>query len=695
MISKQVSQPVLLLFAAILCVFIACTKSDLLNFDGVNASPTVALPLGKVNFTFKDFIKSDTLLKVGSDSSVQILYSQDSIAAYSVADIVSKATGNITANANRNIAISDLPITPFMLNKSVKLSDIVNGFTNPVVKTTFTANYGRSTVLPPFTETANSTTSLDDLTEFTTVTLTSGVLAVTVQNQFPFGLQNLNIEILDRGNGNALLTTLTFATIAAGGTATTTGDLSNKTFSNQLAYRVPTISSPGTGAMPVLIDPNATINVEVKSQNFKIKSGRFKFVQTTLAADTVVSSITTGNPDQKLKEITIKSANAAYTINSPAGVSFQLDLLFPSITVNGVAVTKRIDVTNTTTTGSISFTNAIADLSTIAAQPYNQLPVIAKAVLLASPGYVTLNPNSVITINTTFGGFEIGGAKGQFGTFNIAIPPVSKRFGYDFSYLSNTSKALKFDNPTIKLRYTNSFGIPIKANLSVSATGVLGTPQALNPPQIGINYPLIGQIGQTLTNAFTIDKNNSTIVDFMSILPNLITYSGNVSVNSTNPNELNFFTANSSINMGIDVALPLKFSSENLILRDTFKADFTKSGTDLNKFESASLKINHNNGFPVKTSIDIIALKGTVQTPVIVNFSIPAATINANGKVTTTNIGVQELTLTAEQLQAVLGATQIIVVGRVQTPTNGTSQAAFYTHYAFEIGLGMQAKLKL
>jgi hypothetical protein len=687
----------LLVLSACLCLFAACTKTDLLNFDGVVLSPTIAVPLGKVNFVFKDFIKSDSLIKVGVDSSVQIVYAQDSIASYSVADIASKATGNVAVSLNRNISVSDLSITPFTTMKSVKLSDVVSGFSNPTIKAGFTANYGRNAPLTAFNETSNSMSNLDDLTDFTSVTLASGVLVVTVQNQFPFPLQNLKIDILDRGNGNALLTTLSFATIAVGASVTSNGDLSGKTFSNQLSYRLPTISSSGSGGLPVAINPNATLNVEIKSQNFKVKGGRFKIVETPLATESIIANVATGNVDQKLKEITIKNAVANYTITTPAGISLQFDLTFPSIKMNGVAVTKRISVTSATTTGSVTFINAIGDLATIVAQPFNQLPVEVKAVVLASPSFVTLPAGSNITIATSFGAFELGGAKGQFGNFNIAIPATKKNFGFDFSFLSPSSQKLLFDNPSIRLRYTNSFGIPIKANLAASATSLLGGTQALNAPSIGINYPKIAQIGQvaqTISSNFSIDKTNSGIVPFLSILPKTISYSGDVAITSTNASEINFFTADSKITMGLDVILPLKFSTENLILRDTIKADFSSNSANLKFFESASLRINHNNGFPMKTSMDLIAVKGGVATNVVTNFSIPSATVNTDGKVTVSNIGVQDLVLTNAQLQAVLGAEKLIIVGRIQTPNNGTSQAAFYSNYAFDIGLGMQVKVK-
>jgi hypothetical protein len=156
---------------------------------------------------------------------------------------------------------------------------------------------------------------------------------------------------------------------------------------------------------------------------------------------------------------------------------------------------------------------------------------------------------------------------------------------------------------------------------------------------------------------------------------------------------VNFFMADSKINLGAEFILPLKFSTENLILRDTVAGNLANENAD--KFESASLLINHTNGFPLKTSVDLVALKGGVATTVVTNFSIPSAAVGADGRVSQANIGNQTLTLDKTQLKNVLEAEKLIIVGRVQTANNGVEQVALLSTYTFDVSVGMKAKLKI
>jgi hypothetical protein len=343
-------------------------------------------------------------------------------------------------------------------------------------------------------------------------------------------------------------------------------------------------------------------------------------------------------------------------------------------------------------TGTINFNNAVIDLTSISAQPFNQLPIVATAAIQATSGYVTIANTDAVTVSSTFSNVVVDAAKGQFGTFTVNIPKSSVDFGFDFSFLSKTSKQLFFDNPIIKMRYNNSFGIPISANMNINASGLLGASEALNAPAISISAPKIAQIGQTLKDSFSINKTNSSIVPFLSILPNKINYDGTVQIKS-NPSDVNFFTANSKIDFGADFVMPLKFSTENLILRDTVKGEFATENKD--KFESASLIINHVNGFPLKTAIDIIALNNGIETSIIQNFSIPSASIDANGKVSQPNRDKQTLAVNSTQLQQLLTAQKLIIVAKVQTANGGQSPVAMLPSYNFEVNVGMEAKLKV
>jgi hypothetical protein len=690
MVLKQKST-LLLVLAAVVSTWVACTKNDL-SIDGVELSPTLAVPLVKATFAFQDFIKSDSLLRPGADGTIQIVYAQDNIASYSITDIVNQATGNIVASVAKSISMGDLNIADFSSQKSTKLSAFSSSFSEPTKTLFATGGTTPATGIPAFSQATSTQSDMDDLTEFQSVTLASGTLQLTVKNNFPFALQNVKVDLLDRGKNYMLITTLNVGNIPANSSVNTVADLTGKNFSNKLAYRVPSLASNGIAANTV-ISPNATVDVTVTGSNMKLKSGTVKLLAQSLVPENIIAPISTGNLEQKLREITIKSASSSYTITKTIPANFMLELTFPTIKENGVAVTRIINVNSNSVSGSINFNNAVADLSSIAAQPYNQLPFIAKASMISSTGLVTINATDAISISSTFNNVKIDGAKGQFGTFNVNIPTKTIDFGYDFSFLSKTSQKLLFDNPQVRLKYTNSFGIPVVSNMAVTADGLLGNSEALGTPAFDISYPRIAQLGQSIKDSFGINKTNSRIVNFLSILPNKVTYSGAVQMRSNNASEVNFFMADSKINLGAEFILPLKFSTENLIVRDTVVGNLATQEAD--KFESASLLINHTNGFPLKTSVDLIALKGGVATTVVTNFSIPSAAVGADGRVSQANIGNQTLNLDKTQLKSVLEAEKLIIVGRVQTANNGVEQVALLSTYTFDVSVGMKAKLKI
>jgi hypothetical protein len=691
MLFKQKST-LLLVFAATVSTWLSCTKTDLSTIGGIELSPTLAVPLVKATFAFQDFIKSDSLLKTGADGTIQIVYAQDNIASYSVTDIVNQATGNVGATIGKNIVMGDLNVAGFSTQKSTTLSAFSSSFSDPAKTLFATGGTTPPTGIPAFTQTTNAQTDMDDLTEFQSITLASGQLQLTVKNNFPFALQNVKVDLLDRGKAYGLITTLNLGNIAANSTVNTTADLTGKIFSNKLAYRVPSLSSSGIPGFTT-ISPAATLIVTAAGSNMKLKTGVVKLLAQDLLPENIVAPITTGNVDQKLKEITIKSASSTYTISKTIPANFILELTFPTIKENGVAVTRTINVNSNSVTGTINFNNAVVDLASIAAQPYNQLPIIAKASMSASTGFVTINAADAITINTSFNNVKIDGAKGQFGVFNVNIPTKTLDFAYDFSFLNKASQKLIFDNPQVRLKYTNSFGIPITSNINVMADGFLGTSEALGIPAFDITYPRMAQLGQSIKDTFAITKTNSRIVPFLSILPNKMTYSGAVQMHSNNASETNFFMADSKINLGAEFILPLKFSTENLIVRDTIAGNLATENAD--KFESASLIINHTNGFPLKTSMDLVAIKAGVSTTVINNFSIPSATVGADGRVSQANIGNQILSLDKTQLKNVLEAEKLIIVGRLQTANSGLAPVSLLSTYTFDISVGMKAQLKI
>jgi hypothetical protein len=688
--------------------WMACTKFDL-AVPQIQANPEFATSIGKFSFLFSDFIKGDSLIKVGRDSSIALRYVKDSIVGYSLADIVSKATGGVGGAITKSSVLGTVAAPDLKITQSTKLSDFGASFAEPL-KTLFTSGGTvpalPATGIPAFSTTTNVTNNLAQQTAFQTVTLASGTISLTVTNNFPFAIDKLSVDLLNQ-DGTPITTILipeNGVAIAAGSSATGTADLTGKTMSNFLAYKIGKLNSPSGIAAGTPIVPGATMDVQVSTSNMKVKSGKVKINKQSLAGDNIIASVATGNAAQKLTEVTFNSAQLNYTITAP--IDMELSLTFPTMLQNGAPVTKIIDVTgNAAAKGTINLANAIGDLSSIVAQPYNQLPITVGVSVKPSVGFVTINSTDVININASFANIQIGGAKGQFGSFDIDVPPTTQNLGADFGYLSADSKKLLFANPSLKLQYVNSFGMPIAANLLMTATGILPGTESLGLAADGgkvkfnFAYPKVAAAGtpaQLVKDSVVLNKNTSNIVNFMGILPSKIASSGKVSMNSTGP-EVNYFTADSRIKLGIEMDIPLKFSAENLIVRDTVTSfSGVLKASQVQYVDYVAMDVQYKTRLPLGVTVDLATLVKGVITPVVTGILLPSAdAIDADGKVTAAKTGTFEVKLTAAQLSQLSDAPKVVLVAKIKTAGNGLAPVAVYTHYDFDMGLGVRIKTKI
>jgi hypothetical protein len=695
--------------------WMACTKFDL-GVPEIQANPEFAAAVGRFSFLFSDFIKGDSLIQVGSDNSIALRYTKDSVVGYSVADIVGRATGGVGGSINKTTVLGAVSVPNLTINQTTALSQFGAAFAEPL-KTLFTSGGTvppfPATGIPAFSVPANVTNNLTQLDDFESVTLSSGMISLQLTNNFPFALSNLAVELLNQ-NGTSIVTIpipTGGGTIATGATATGTADLTGKTMTNRLSYKIGTFSSPG---IPVgtVIAPTATMAVAVSISNMKVKSGRVKISPQSLAGDAIVASLATSNPAQKLTEITLRKAKINYKITKTTPVNMNLVLTFPSMKEGNTVVTRTIEVVGNSATGSLalgrihpSVLDAVGDLSSIAAQPYNQLPININISVKGSDGaYVNINETDDVKFEASFADMEVGGAKGQFGNFEMDIPTTTQAFGADFDFLSPASSKLLFANPSLKLKYVNSFGIPITANLVMTANGLLGTASLGLPANQGktnfnFSYPRIGVIGtaaQLIKDSVVLNKNTSNIVDFMGVLPKSIASSGKISVTSSG-SEVNYFTYDSRIKLGLEMDIPMKFSAENLTVRDTvtsFKGTLTAD--QVQYVDYVAMDMQYKTRLPLGVTVDLATLVNGSLTPVVTGIVLPAAdAIDADGKVTAAKTGTFEVKLTAAQLNQLSDAPQVVLTAKIKTAGTGLTPVAMYTHYDFDMGMGVRIKTKI
>jgi hypothetical protein len=670
----------------------ACAKTELTNIDGIETNPTVAFPLGKTSFGLSDFLKTNPILKVTKDSSLELILSQDNIMSYSSTELINKVAGDIQADFSKNYSMKGLELGNFAQNASVQLQDFASSFNEPM-KSLLQNGGTTATAIPAFSQNTNITRDFGSFSEFESLSLNSGSLIITIGNNFVFDVQQLKIEIIDRANANALVTTLDIGNLASGEIKTLSADLANKSFSNRLAFRIPVLAAAGIAAGQTLSNAQS-IGFSVSSKDLKFKNAKAKIAAQDFVNETFMTEIGGKKPiTAKIKEMTIKSATLNYSFKNTAKVNAKITMIFPTLKESGIPLTRVIDVQGTNTNGTIPLNNVLCDLSSDLAQPYNRLPSIIKVTLLPISTITEFSETDEISMSNTLTNVVIANAKGDFGAFEIDIAAKIKDFPLDLSLLSPNSQKLLFSNPTFKMRYSNSFGFPIEAKMDINGSGALGN-ENLKAPAFEFNYPTLAQLGQTVRDSFEFSDRNSNIKNFLGILPNKISTSGKIKIAPKDNRIVNFFTENSKLSVGLDLSVPIKFAAENIEMRN--RIDGIQNTSNLDKIESATLKIQYKNDFPLTTTMDIATINNGVEEIIVHNIKILAATDMDNwGKTKTTVLNATDIVLSQDQLRKLLTAKEIVTIGHVRTTQDGATPITLYSTYRFDVAVSLIAKMKL
>jgi len=225
---------------------------------------------------------------------------------------------------------------------------------------------------------------------------------------------------------------------------------------------------------------------------------------------------------------------------------------------------------------------------------------------------------------------------------------------FDISQLRQTSELGLFDNklegnvfvenPSIKLKITNSFGLPITAKIIeiyvLSGTGVK-TPILIDLFKDTFNIGYTSNIDQTKITEYIIDKTNSNIDDVLNMAPQTIVYDVLFTANSTDVPIANVLYDNTTIKQETILDLPVDVKILNYAIES--EGEFGLGGT-LSDLDSNGVTVNWAevvseiiNGIPLNASVQVYVDDSTTNTLIDSIFKpaylMAAATVNAQGEV--------------------------------------------------------------
>jgi hypothetical protein len=257
----------------------------------------------------------------------------------------------------------------------------------------------------------------------------------------------------------------------------------------------------------------------------------------------------------------------------------------------------------------------------------------------------------------------------------------------------------------------NSVGVPFQINADIIGYASDGTSAALNPDALQPNYPNAVSATNPLaidaiTEIITYDKNNSDIVDLMALPPSdRLEYMGDITLNpvgaiAPTPTTPNLISNNSAIGVDIEIDIPLDFTANKLMLRDTIE-DLDISDAD--KIMNAAVVIVTENGYPLDVMIDKIYFTDAAYNiidEITDNEVIDAATVFTTGA----NIGEvdpssikeveHQIKLTQTQIEN-LNKTENLIINASVSTSNGGVPVKLKGDYELKFTLSVQAQIDL
>ncbi len=679
----------------LLLLAISCIKDVEVDYGG-----TFALPLADITFVIEDLLDEDSTLTVDGDNSLRLIHREDNIVHFEAADFLDDITEDVKAKGNSQSAIGEIELDNRSVWGAASFQEFLDEFNDPFLEQFFENNSGTSTYTPAFSTPVNKIIDLPTIDDYTTLTVDTGLIRLTITNELFIDLNLLTVIVHD-DVANQDLGSFSFSNIPPGMSQSDEFYVINRQVSNQFSFRIPELSSQGS-TMPVFIDLNTQLKARLDLIDFQIVGGSAVLPSTAFYADTIKIDFNPGN-EIELTEIDLLDADLDYSIQSDFPLDLEATFVFPYSDQGGHPITHTVLIPmtgfNDSIVGKVDFSGAHIFLNQDMSQPYNRL-IASVDVKINNPPNIPINFDASAQVSFRFEmqNFEVEKVFGYFGQFDEMIASGNIDLAFDFDFLDENSEPIYFDNPVARVESFNSFGIPISAVMDISGQGLIGASQMLNGPDLNIDYPKMDMVGETIVGEIIVDKNNSNIVDFLSTYIQDIVYSGNAFTNPNgNTGEINFVTNTSELTLHAELDLPFKFKSEHILYRDTTESLSLNldDGLTIEDIAQAELKLLYENGLPLQTTLNVYAQNTNGgKTLILDDIQLESASVNAAGRVDPVNIKTGELfiPLTQDQIRELDQAAKNIFEIKLQSANDGNTPVDILSTYGLNLKVGVKVE---
>lgn len=502
------------------------------------------------------------------------------------------------------------------------------------------SNNGKRAVVPVFPNQGPKKFAVDATTLFQTITLQSGKLTVSFENELPVALNDIQFRLENKNSGTVVIQSH-IDTLKSRSTYSEEFSLSNQTIDGELTAVLQRFSSPGSNGDTVQIDTSERIVINVKLEDLIVKSATAVFPDQVLAQDTTdTDEIKTGNA--LLTRIVVDSGKIFLDATSTIEDVISMNYIVPNATRNGQVLDFKESIpaappaAQSSRYSETDISGYEIDLTGRPGQNvYNRFYTILLGRVDSSGRLINLSLDDSVSLRTGIKDLTASQGYGYMGKDSISYADTTS---IDF-FSSFNGGTFDLADARFTLEVDNYIGAPIDLYLNKL--------EALNPSQYNsLNWSGLGKAqtapAASLANGIPsaanyqldINSSNSNIDELVEIMPEYFRSGMLAVINGSTPApDFNqFIFADYGINAFLTLEIPLHLSADGLRLRDTVDFNFDDFDPD-EQVQQAVLKLIGRNHYPMAAKADLYLLdeQGEVLDTLQAAESLQAAKLSSDG----------------------------------------------------------------
>ena len=657
----QTRLKILQILLGIFIFLFSCKKKEDTMWEVALLTPVVTGQLSILD------ILPDSISEVQSDGGVDIVF-RETLFQYNFADENISIPDTIVETF---VSLDSLQLTDRVLSQSISLGDVAIALGFPVGTFIILSN-GSEVAIDPIADLSSGEQPIDATSFFESATVESGFLDIEVENGFPIPLANINLEIRNESDGEVIVSEFV-AYIEPGETFLSTTPLDGKTVDGNLVAEITDFNSPGSSGEEVLIDTSDALIITMKAYDLSLLEATAIFPAQNLVNNQSNVLYDMGGPE--FTEMKIKSGEVIMYIVNTIQDSIHIEYNIPgavdefgnSIGINTVVPPAPPD-------GSVVIDEVFPlegytiDLRGASGVSYNTFYNEFIARIDSTGEVVTISKDDSIQVIYGLQNIIPLELKGYFGQTELSEKDTIRDLD---SFNSITGGTIDLSDCFVDIVVSNGVGIEgditIKNLTSINPT--LGTQESLIASEY-VNVPTA--VNRAIDNPFTpgytvfnLNSDNSNIVELFEVMPTSLIYDTEMSINpnGNNFNYQDFLLEESSIDLFLDMRIPLNFIAEELMLENVFDSQLAdiKNKEDI---VDGTFTLHAENGFPFEAGIYVEFLSWNDEvlfTADLATTPVAAASLNSDCKVTESRFTELNVVINAVEMQEILDADKIRV----------------------------------